>query len=262
MTIRRLGKIGIVFALCVFILSGCTNPDTRKLQKKLDNANLMLDELKKENERLKNLILDTKQNLEIAQKRITELEKDRNVKIPDPDTFKDIATKMLENVNNIDTSGWQTFGTGIKVGIAGDVLFDLGKYEIKKNATVELDKLAADLHKLVAAGNVVRIEGHTDDVVIRKNGKLWKENVRSNMILAAKRAHAIWKYFTTKHNLPKNKLYVTTFGEYLPVAPNKAKKRGNAANRRVEIVVLPEGVIPQFAKPANDAPDAIKPKLK
>ncbi|MCK5175184.1 MAG: OmpA family protein, partial [Planctomycetes bacterium] len=62
----------------------------------------------------------------------------------------------------------------------------------------------------------------------------------TNWHLSVHRAISVLNVMTQNKVSPK-RLSVRGFGEFRPAEPNKADKKGNAANRRVEIFIVPSG---------------------
>ena len=73
----------------------------------------------------------------------------------------------------------------------------------------------------------IEIQGHTDDVGGRKY----------NDELGQRRADEVRRFLSRTGTLPLNRMSTISYGDTLPVAPNKTKK-GRAENRRVVLVVL------------------------
>jgi outer membrane protein OmpA-like peptidoglycan-associated protein len=112
----------------------------------------------------------------------------------------------------------------------GDVLFETGKSNLLPGSMRAIDKLAEFL-----ADNperVVLIEGHTDDV----------GSVTSNLDLSLRRSTAVQEALVAK-GIDVNRLLIKGYGEAYPVASN-SDAGGRQRNRRVEIVILEEGVDP------------------
>jgi chemotaxis protein MotB len=114
-----------------------------------------------------------------------------------------------------------------------EVLFDSGKVELKPQAQASLDKVAGYLVSHPAIP--IRIDGHTDGVPIQQSP--WK----SNYHLGAMRALAVMDYLASK-GVDSERMYVTGFGPNRPRVTPERPAASVAANRRVEILVVPEGV--------------------
>ena len=106
------------------------------------------------------------------------------------------------------------------------VKFKSGKYDLDKTAQAALDEFAGKV-KGLNEQYFVEIQGHTDDT---GSSKL-------NDDLGQRRADSVRRYLSRNASLPLNRMSTISYGDTLPVAPNKTKK-GRAANRRVVLVVL------------------------
>ena len=123
----------------------------------------------------------------------------------------------------------------VSVLLPGAVLFDSGQTTLRPQSKATLKKIAGIL-KTSAAGEIVRIEGHTDnDPVVRQ-----KDRYKSNWELSAARAAAVLHYMVEDCGVSPARVYVAGFGQYQPIANNKSKT-GKAKNRRVEFVIVPRG---------------------
>lgn len=111
----------------------------------------------------------------------------------------------------------------VVVAVAGDVLFDSGKVDLKSSAKQTLDQIAGVLNSRYS-GRMIRIAGHTDTDPIRKSK--WGTNER----LSAERALAVEAYLEQR-GVNGDRMYSAAFG---PAQPKGTKKD----SRRVEIVVL------------------------
>jgi peptidoglycan-associated lipoprotein len=106
------------------------------------------------------------------------------------------------------------------------VKFKTAKYELDPEAKAALDEFAGKV-KALTDQYFIEIQGHTDDV----------GSSRYNEDLGQRRADSVRRYLSRQHNLPLNRMSTISYGDTLPVAPNKTKA-GRAQNRRVVIVVL------------------------
>ncbi len=131
------------------------------------------------------------------------------------------ANTGFEGMAGVSTS---TNAAGeVVVAVAGDVLFDSGKVDLKSTAKKTLDDIASVLNNRYG-GRMIRIAGHTDSDPIRKSK--WGTNER----LSAERALAVEAYLAQR-GVNENRMYAAAFG---PAQPKGSKKD----SRRVEIVVL------------------------
>jgi len=113
-----------------------------------------------------------------------------------------------------------------------DVLFDTGSAEIRTEATVQLDKLAAALRELETQippdiAWVMRIDGHTD---IRP---ITTFEFPSNWELSSARAISVVRYLM-QQGVPANRLVAAGFGEFQPIDGGSSEDT-LARNRRIEL---------------------------
>ena len=124
-------------------------------------------------------------------------------------------------------------GDKVRIRITNTNLFDPGKATLKPGAAQVLDRVASAIRRDYT-GHQIGIEGHTDADPIRKS------NWRDNHELSVQRALAVYDYLTKSAGVPSDQLYVAGFGPNMPLASNKSPN-GKAQNRRVELVVEPNG---------------------
>ena len=114
----------------------------------------------------------------------------------------------------------------VQLTLKGALLFDSGKTEIRAEAVPVVDKVGSILENY--AGNVIEIEGHTDNVPMHS------AKYANNSELSCGRALAVYDYLISTTNLDPSKIKYAGRGEYVPVADNSTEE-GRAKNRRVEI---------------------------
>ena len=119
----------------------------------------------------------------------------------------------------------------------GEVLFATGKSDLSAGAMQSVIKLAEFLQK--QPNRNVLIEGHTDST----------GSDQLNMTLSQKRADAVKEALTGK-GVSEGRIVAKGYGKKYPLASNDTPA-GRSQNRRVEVIVLNEGVKPetQFRQP-------------
>jgi chemotaxis protein MotB len=117
---------------------------------------------------------------------------------------------------------------GVVITVADKYFFESGLADLKENSRDVLDKIASALLK---HPNMIRIEGHTDNIPIKNL------TFPSNWELSASRAINVVKYFIDNHNIKPERISAIGYAENKPVATNDAPE-GRAKNRRVDIVLL------------------------
>ena len=117
-----------------------------------------------------------------------------------------------------------------------DFLFSSGSDKVSAKAVGSVEALVAIMNTAKAEQFDIIIAGHTDSDPIRAA----RAAHPTNWHLSVHRGIGVLKLMSSK-GLNENRLSVRGFGKQRPVADN-ATKQGKAANRRVEIYVVPKGV--------------------
>lgn len=127
--------------------------------------------------------------------------------------------------------------TGI-VKFKSDLLFASGSDVVSPDAIKSIQKLASIINSEAAADFDIVVAGHTDDVPIKRAST--KAKHPTNWHLSANRGIGVLNILQSS-KVKAERLSVRGFGEFRPVESNKPNKKGNAANRRVEIFIIPTG---------------------
>jgi peptidoglycan-associated lipoprotein len=106
------------------------------------------------------------------------------------------------------------------------VRFKTDSYDLSKDSQAALDDFAGKV-KALNEQYFIEIQGHTDDT----------GGAKYNDDLGQRRADSVRRYLSRQDSLPLNRMSSISYGDTLPVAPNKTKK-GRSQNRRVVLVVL------------------------
>jgi len=123
------------------------------------------------------------------------------------------------------------------LALASDVLFSSGSADLSPDGLATINEVASVL--LTIPDRKFQIEGHTDNVPIRTT------RFPSNWYLGAARAITIVNTMVAAGMSPAH-LSAASYGEIKPVATNDSEQ-GRAANRRIEIVVVPDlSLLPGF----------------
>jgi outer membrane protein OmpA-like peptidoglycan-associated protein len=120
--------------------------------------------------------------------------------------------------------------TEVKIALAGDVLFDFDKAEIRTVAEPTLQQVVGIVKQYPRAG--VSIDGYTD----AKGADAY------NLQLSEKRAVAVKSWLVQKGGVDGRRIKTKGLGKANPVAPNtnpdgSDNPEGRQKNRRVEITV-------------------------
>ncbi|MEG6534338.1 flagellar motor protein MotB [Caldibacillus thermoamylovorans] len=121
---------------------------------------------------------------------------------------------------------------GLLVTINDSVLFDSGSADVREE-DIAVAKEISDLLVTDPPHNVI-ISGHTDNVPIQNS------NFSSNWELSVMRAVNFMKIILENDQLDPRMFSAKGFGEFQPIASNDTEE-GKAKNRRVEVLILPNG---------------------
>ncbi len=116
------------------------------------------------------------------------------------------------------------------VELASDVLFASGSSNLSRDGKAAVSEVATLLADI--PGRKFQIEGHTDNVPMRS------DKYPSNWELAAARAITVLKTMLDA-GLPPERISAASYGDSKPAKDNETPE-GKAANRRIEIVVVPD----------------------
>lgn len=124
---------------------------------------------------------------------------------------------------------------GVAITLNDLFLFDLGKADLKAASFPILQKLASLFPTL---NSKVSIEGHTDNLPLA-TGSPFKDNWG----LSFARSLSVLRYFSDTAKLDNNKFIATAYADTMPKAAN-TNDENRSKNRRVEIIVLRDGLAP------------------
>ncbi|OLN23606.1 flagellar motor protein MotB [Domibacillus antri] len=171
----------------------------------------------------------------VEENTMTETDKQDGLKAADREELEEMQKKMNTyiNENNLqDKVETALNGEGLLLRIRDNVLYNSGSAEIQpeqiENAREISELLVMDIPRSII------ISGHTDNVPI-KNAQF-----SSNWELSAMRAVNFMKEILKNNQLDPRLFSAKGYGEYQPIATNDTAA-GRTQNRRVEILVLPQG---------------------
>ena len=148
-----------------------------------------------------------------------------------------------------DTVTYRLEDRGLVLQIVTDqVLFDLGKAELRPEGKAVLDGLADALR---GVPNRLAVEGHTD------NRPISGFPFGSNWELSSFRATTVLRYLVEQKGLDRKRISAGGYGEERPLFPNDTLAH-QSKNRRVEIVVLASAPTVLDLTP-DDAPPVTTP---
>lgn len=119
-------------------------------------------------------------------------------------------------------------GTAIRVRMASDQMFAPGTMQLTPIATSILDQFASIVVRQYPRQRVA-VEGHTDS-----------SNPVSAYQLAGAQAQVVVDYLSQRAGLPMQQMFVVGSGANRPIGDNNTPA-GRAENRRIELVIYPDG---------------------
>jgi chemotaxis protein MotB len=117
------------------------------------------------------------------------------------------------------------------VELATDILFPSGSATLSKDGKAAITEVAGLLQSV--SRRKFQVEGHTDNVPLTGKG-----GYKSNWELASARALTVLRTMT-EGGLPADRISAASYGDSMPAVPNDTPEN-KAANRRIEIVVVPD----------------------
>ncbi len=213
-----------LFAVLVAALGfvGCVSKS--KLEERDQQIKLLEDQAMisaKDRGQLKNSLEDMKKALEEMRAR----EEEQKKRLQE---FQDLTARFKKLID-AGTLSVRMIDGKMVVSLGSDVLFASGSAKL---STQGLQTIKDVTTQLAAIGKAYQVEGHTDDVPIAT------AQFPSNWELASARALNVVKTMV-EAGMPTDRVSAASFGKFHPVADNKSKE-GKAANRRIEIVIVPD----------------------
>ena len=146
------------------------------------------------------------------------------------------------------------------VKFRSDVTFASGDATLTPRAREVIGKFATILNSPNCSGYELIVAGHTDNTRVINSATIAKGH-KDNWYLSAHRAISVSEELQNQRTNPQ-RIGATGYAEYRPVA-NNSSPEGMAANRRVEVLILPSTVRGSFASSVSSAPKtAIKASAK
>lgn len=159
---------------------------------------------------------------------------DKTLPEPEEDSMQNIYDLSRETLNMDKLRSVSSVelipDKAVRIILTGDLLFDLGKANLREEAKMSLREIAAILRQTPYMVNLV---GHTDDLPINT------EQFHSNWELSTTRACQVARFLIEEMNIPAEKLFISGHASYQPIKHNDGAL-DRAANRRVEIIITKE----------------------
>jgi chemotaxis protein MotB len=125
---------------------------------------------------------------------------------------------------------------GIVISLVADTFFESGSTELTQEGMVIIGKIGSFLKEPEFSGNIIRVEGHTDNTPISQKSDLY-EFYPTNWELSSARAVKIVRLLNERFLIAGSTLQAVGYGEHQPVESNDIEE-GRAYNRRIEIIIM------------------------
>jgi chemotaxis protein MotB len=145
------------------------------------------------------------------------------------DQFKDLLARFKPLIDAGKLRVKMVAGRMV-VELPSDVLFKSGTAHLGKDGKAAIEEVTAVL--VSVPDKAYQVEGHTDDVPIKK------DEFPSNWELASARALTV-VHTMLEAGMPPGRISAASYSEHRPAVPNESPE-GRQANRRIEIVVQPD----------------------
>ena len=145
------------------------------------------------------------------------------------------STYMLDKIQEIidknaltDSVKVREEDSGVVLQLSENVLFDLGKADLKPESIKVLDIISTLIPSI---SNEIMVQGHTDNIPISSG------TYKSNWELSTARAITVLRYFIETKGFDPTRFSATGYGEYKPLVDNSTEEN-RAINRRVDILIV------------------------
>lgn len=156
----------------------------------------------------------------------------------DEESIAQVLTDLEKKIDENDLSGMidiKSDGNSIQISFHDQLLFDLGKSEVRPDGRLMLEKIAQSLDVLPDYARLA-VEGYTDDNPV--NTRVYA----SNWHLSALRSLSVLQILETLEVCREN-CEIRGYGEYRPSLPNRDEKglpiaKNQSENRRVVLRIF------------------------
>jgi len=185
-----------------------------------------------EGQQLRQQLVMSAESVERLKQKIKEVSTDvQKVREQEANRFSQLKQQFVQELEQKQITISQLKNHMTVVNVAAEILFGSGSATLKPRGQEALGLIADNLNN--QPDRLISIEGHTDNIPV---GEL--SPYPSNWELSSARAASAARYLEQKADVAATRMQVVGHGEYQPTASNETVK-GRAANRRIEIILLP-----------------------
>jgi chemotaxis protein MotB len=169
------------------------------------------------------------QNVQTMQAALAEMNRQKALADQTMKQYQDLVAKFKQMID-AGTLKVKVIDGRMVVELATDILFPAGSATLSREGQKAIASVASVLASI--ADRQFQVSGHTDDQPIHT------AQFPSNWDLGAARAISVVQLLT-KSGLAPERVSAASYAEYQPADTNRTTE-GRAANRRIEIVVVPD----------------------
>jgi len=125
---------------------------------------------------------------------------------------------------------------GIIISLVADAFFESGSTELTQEGMAIIGKIGSFLREPEFRGNIIRVEGHTDNTPISQKSNIYGL-YPTNWELSSARAVLVVRLLNERFSIEGKNLQAVGYGEFQPVESNDIEE-GRAYNRRIEIIIM------------------------
>lgn len=201
----------------------------KRLQSELEQAQATLEQVTDEKARAVANQQGLEGEVERMKQAIAELEARKAQTEARMNEYRDLVGRF-QSMIDAGTLKVKIVNGRMVVAMATDILFPSGSATLRKDGQDAVTSVAQILASI--PNREFQIEGHTDNVPVGS------AQFPSNWDLGAARAIGVVQQMIAA-GMPPDRISAASFGEFRPVDTNRTKE-GKTANRRIEIVVVPD----------------------
>ena len=230
---KRLTSIACLL-LAVFLSSACVSSDRfEAATTDIDNQDAVIRKLRGEMQWLSQENARLVNENDLAKVELERLQ-GRDVAVQDVQALKAELASLRTSLSDVDDSiKVRQTDEGTALSVEGHVLFEPGNDTISPRGKDILRKIA---ERVLESGRDIRVEGHTDNVPVRK---LRSRYPLGNLQLSGARSLGVADYLIRSCGLDRQRVSFAGYGSERAVADNGTDD-GRRENRRVDILVLNE----------------------
>jgi len=186
----------------------------------------------KEGHQLKQQLVMSAENIKRLQQKIKEVSSDiQKVREQEANRFSKLRQQFEQELKKKQIIISELKNRKTVVNVTAEILFESGSATIKPKGRKVLGLIAETLNK--HPDQMVSVEGHTDNIPISSGFQF-----PTNWELSTARAAAAARYLEDNAGVKADRMQVVGHGEHRPSTSNETVQ-GRAANRRIEIILLP-----------------------